>query len=133
MSEDISKSFLASGRVFVEGDDAVVLDLGGFKELLGGDMEIVRSILDEYIESAELQYAEAKAAFEQGDYAVARSRFHKLAGASASVYANQLGIYARRGERLMSEGIRDEAEVSPLFAAIESGLPKLRAEIERGT
>ena len=118
-------------RVFVEGDDAMVLDVESFKELLGGDMEIVSSILDEFIDSAELYYAEAKAALEVGDYDVARSRFHKLAGSSASVFASQLRVYCLSGERLMVDAIYDEASLSPLLAAIESGLPKLRAEIER--
>ena len=48
-----------SERVFVEGDDAMVLDVDSFKELLGGDMGIVSSILDEFIDCAELYYSDA--------------------------------------------------------------------------
>ena len=121
---------LQSERVFVEGDDAMVLDVESFKELLGGDMGIVSSILDEFIDCAELYYSEAKAALEQGDYGVARSRFHKLAGSSASVFASQLRIYCLSGERLMVDAVSDESILSPLLAAIESVLPKLRVEIE---
>jgi CheY-like chemotaxis protein len=117
-------------RSFVEGDDVMVLDVDSFQELLGGDMEIACSILDEFIECAELYYAEAKAALEVGDYEVARSRFHKLAGSCASVFASQLRIYSLRGEKLMVDKVYDEATLMPLLAAIESGLPKLRAEIE---
>ena len=120
-----------SERVFVEGEDAMVLDIDSFKDLLGGDMGIVSSILDEFIDCAELYYSEAKAAIGQGDYDVARSRFHKLAGSSASVFASQLRIYCLSGERLMVDAIYDEASLSPLLAAIESVLPKLRAEIEQ--
>ena len=119
-----------SERVFVEGDDAMVLDVDSFKELLGGDMGIVSSILDEFIDCAELYYSEAKAAIEQGDYDVARSRFLKLAGSSASVFASQLRIYCLSGERLMVDAVSDESILSPLLAAIESVLPKLRVEIE---
>ncbi len=120
-----------SEPLFVEGDDAMVLDVDSFKKLLGGDMGIVSSILDEFIDCAELHYSEAKAALEQGDYDVARSLFHKLAGSSASVFASQLRTYALAGERLMVEAVYDEASLSPLLAAIESVLPKLRVEIEQ--
>jgi two-component system sensor histidine kinase/response regulator len=120
-------------REFVEGDDAIILELDRFKELLGGDMEIVGSILGEFIDCAEVYYAEAKAAFEKGDYAVTRSRFHKLAGSCASVFASQLRLYALRGEQLMIDEVYDVATVATLFAAIESGLPKLRVEIEQVT
>jgi HPt (histidine-containing phosphotransfer) domain-containing protein len=135
MDRELNKPLAAgeqsqSERLFVEGDDAMVLDVESFKGLLGGDMDIVCSILDEFIECAELYYTEARAALEVGDYEVARSRFHKLAGSSASVFASQLRIYSLSGQQLMVDKVYDEATLSPLLAAIESGLPKLRAEIE---
>ena len=120
-------------RVFVEGDDAMVLDLESFKHLLGGDMEIVCSILDEFIECAEICYAEACTAFQQADYDVARARFHKLAGSCAAVFASQLHLYALNSERLLVDAVYSEQRWSPLFAAIDSCLPCLRAEIKQIT
>ena len=120
-------------RVFVEGDDAMVLDLESFKHLLGGDMEIVCSILGEFIECAEICYAEAYTAFQQADYDVARARFHKLAGSCAAVFASQLHLYALNSERLLVDAVYGEQRWSPLFAAIDSCLPRLRAEIKQIT
>ena len=110
--------------------DAEVLDLASFQQLLDGDMDIVVSILNEFIDSAEQGFDEGRAAFEAGDHATARARFHKLAGSCASVYALQLRGFALHSERLLIEDVTDQATFAPLLKAMAAALPLLRAEIE---
>jgi two-component system sensor histidine kinase/response regulator len=127
---DVLPGVSCSDQFFEEGHDAGVLELESFKELVGGDMEIVVSILGEFIDSADTCYQDGVAALSTDDSDTARSRFHRLAGSCASVCAQQLRSYALSCERALIDGVSEPEFFSARFTACDTALKKLRIRIE---
>jgi PAS domain S-box-containing protein len=120
-----------SERFFEEGLVAVVLDIDDFKELIGGDLSFVVSILDVFVDTAKVDLSEAKAALQISDYDAARSRFHKLAGSCASICAWQLRSFALSCERYLIDAEECVVEeIQPQLIAIDTAFPRLIAEIK---
>lgn len=84
--------------------DEVVFDGSLLLELLDGDVEAAREILNDFLEEAPRLIASVREAVEAGDSALARRQAHTLKGASANTGANALRSIATRVERLAAEG-----------------------------
>ena len=127
---DVLPEVSASDQFFEDGHDAEVLELESFKELVGGEMEVVVSILGQFIDSADTCYQEGADALSTGDSEMARSRFHRLAGSCASVCAQQLRSYALSCERALIDGVSEPEFFSARFTACDAALKELRVRIE---
>ena len=88
-----------------EGDGmAPDFDVAVLEDLVGGEGEVVRQLLGDYLESLRSARAELESAFESGDLAVVAAISHRLKSSSRSVGAMALGHLCSDLERAAKSG-----------------------------
>lgn len=110
------------GDGLVPGDDVVVFDLALAMRVVGDDREILREIIDVYIEDQEGMLKTLAAAFEAGDAASVELHAHSLKGAAANVGGQRV--------RAVSHEIERAARANQLEVA-RSHWPVMQREAER--
>jgi len=116
--------------VDVAPEVARVLDLEGTLENLGGDPELLKELLDYFLELAPGQLDELGAAVEAGDTAAVDLQAHAMKGGAANVGAVRVSATARELEMLAKGGGLDGAaaifaRLRAEFAALQQALPGL--------
>jgi len=116
--------------VDVAPEVARVLDLEGTLENLGGDPELLKELLDYFLELAPGQLDELGAAVEAGDTAAVDLQAHAMKGGAANVGAVRVSATARELEMLAKGGglagaAAIFARLRAEFAALQQALPGL--------
>ena len=106
---------------------ARVLDVKATLENLGGDPELLREILDYFLEMAPQQLDDLQAAVTARDVAAVDLQAHSMKGGSANVGAVQLSATARELEMLAKTGSLEGSE--QLVAAMREELQALQQAV----
>jgi HPt (histidine-containing phosphotransfer) domain-containing protein len=106
---------------------ARVLDVKATLENLGGDPELLREILDYFLEMAPQQLDDLQAAVTARDVAAVDLQAHSMKGGSANVGAVQLSATARELEMLAKAGSLEGSE--QLVAAMREELQALQQAV----
>lgn len=117
-------------KLFHEAATLEVLAVEGFYALLGGHKEMAHELLQQFIEFSTEPIAAGYSAVKAGDFATARSRFHKLAGSAATICAHQVRAYFLSFERSLMEEPPNLATCAERLPAGRDALERLAAEIK---
>lgn len=98
-----------SGDGPIPGDDVVVFDLAQALRVVGDDREILREIIDVYIEDQDEMLKTLSAAFKAGDLASVELHAHSLKGAAANVGGQRVRAVAYEIEKAGREQQLDAA------------------------
>ncbi len=117
-------------QLFEEAEAAEVLDIEAFYLLLGGEITIAHDLLAQFVGYAHQYAEEGLAALQCEDLDAARSRFHKLAGSAATIFAHQVRAYFLSFERSLMEEVPDVATCRARSAKGMDALHRLTQAIE---
>ncbi len=122
---------IKTGNDVNPGDKQPVYDLGGLRELLGGNENRVRKILGKFVEMADSFIPGLTAAVESGDAKATQLNAHTLKGAASQIGASRFQKLAREFEVMGAEdSLGDyEEKLAALKEAGEELLRMIKAEI----
>jgi HPt (histidine-containing phosphotransfer) domain-containing protein len=100
-SEDVCGEF--------SSDDVKPFDFETAVDEFGGNSEVVSSLIEKFIEEAELQIKNISQALESQDVETIRKEAHKIRGAAGNLVAMPLSLAAENLEELVKSGQIDDA------------------------
>ena len=106
------------------------LDLEALAAVIGGDFEAARSIVSDFLEKTQEEIDSALEVIEQKDWGAAKSLFHKIAGSSFTVRAENLAHRAREAELYVQEDEIDETQLSGMVDRVTEALQETRRVFE---
>jgi HPt (histidine-containing phosphotransfer) domain-containing protein len=115
--------------VDIAAEIARVLDLNATLDNLGGDPELLKEILDYFLEMAPQQLDDLQAAVAAQDVAAVDLQAHSMKGGAANVGALRLSAAARELEMLAKAGTLEGA--GELFAAMREEFAALQQAVPR--
>lgn len=107
------------------------LDVEGLAAVIGGDFEGARSILSEFLEKSGEELKMGIEAIEQGDWVRTKSIFHKMAGSSFAVCAEDLAQREREVEYYVQEEEVSEVRVMEKVRRVSEALTRVQKAFEK--
>jgi PAS domain S-box-containing protein len=111
-------------------EEAPVLDTSYMSELVGGDMTMLKALLEEFLVSTKADLDETLAALNEGRHDAARKAAHTVSGASRSAGALRLGALSKQIEQALFHGDTEtpktlQDQLMPAFEEAEAAIRAL--------
>lgn len=119
----------SADELYGQAPDLLILDLDAFIELLDGSRSVALNLLQQFAASVDQAIFEAEAALANGDFETACSRFHQLAGTSATICAHQARAFFLSLECSLMEDPPNAELCVKRFPEAREALQRLCAEI----
>jgi len=103
------------------------VDMPALRDLIGGDAEFERELVQTFIASGDKNLQEILEALERGDYATIAKRAHALKGSSANIWAGPLSVAAANLEKAAHN--HAQHEIADLVKAVSAKLYEVGTQL----
>lgn len=115
-------------EALAEGGSGKVLDLEKASEQMGGDEELLKEVLQIFINDVPKKLFELHDAFDKQDRELIRRAAHSIKGASANIAADCVRAVAFKLEKMADEA--DPDDIRQLLEALEHEIRRLETAID---